>query len=219
MISGGFTLRNEQRDFVEWHRGRAPYVLWALDVDVTPIQARSAAAARHLDGLLLPGYVRQAHVTLALCGFAADDEPAPDEFAQAALLAAAGQVLAAGVEPFEITVGGLASFSSAPYLAVADHQGGIARLRHHLSGPVDDGHRDDYVPHVTVGLYRDAWPLTQVLERLAAFADDEPLVCRVERVALMGYQPAVIGGRLQTLGEICLDRGRLSPALLTWAAT
>ena len=72
------TLRNERRDFPEWHRGRPHYLLWAIDTDLAAVRARVVAAQRALDGLLLDGYRRQPHITLALCGFPARGaEPDP----------------------------------------------------------------------------------------------------------------------------------------------
>ncbi|HMY79709.1 MAG TPA: 2'-5' RNA ligase family protein, partial [Thauera aminoaromatica] len=50
------TLRNEHRDFHEWHRGRPHYLLWAIDMDLPAARARVAAAQHALDGLLLDGY-------------------------------------------------------------------------------------------------------------------------------------------------------------------
>ena len=57
------------------------------------------------------------------------------------------------------------------------------------------------MPHVTVGLYADAWPVHAVLARLAAGVAEEPLRCLVERVSLMSYEPAEIGGRLACLAS------------------
>ena len=111
------TLRNERRDFPEWHRGRPHYLLWAIDTDLAAVRARVVAAQRALDGLLLDGYRRQPHITLALCGFPAHGAaPAADEFDLAWLQARVAALEAARIAPFTLALGGLESFSSAPLL-------------------------------------------------------------------------------------------------------
>ncbi len=195
------TLRNERRDFHEWHRGRPHYLLWALDVDTPPLRARLAAAQRALDGLLLDGYRRQPHVTLALCGFpATGPSTATDEFDQRLIAAQLAALQAAAPAPFALEIGGLESFSSAPFLSVHDAGGALATIRRclHADAPHPQG---DYVPHVTVGLYADVWPTAEVARRFQALAATPRLHCRITRLSLMGYAAADIGGALFTLAD------------------
>lgn len=205
--AAGNTLRNLRRDFVEWHDGRPRYALWAVDVDLPPVAARVAAAAGHLGGLLLDGYRRQPHVTLALCGFPQAVPWRRDDYGPAALAAQLAGLRAAG-GPFRIVVGGLSSFASAPFLGVADLDGGLARLRAGLAAD-DTEHPHGYVPHVTVGLYAGSWPTAQVLPRLGAFGEAAALVVRVERLGLMSYCARDIGGPLALAAEFDLAAGRL----------
>lgn len=195
------TLRNERRDFHEWHRGRPHYLLWALDVNTPPLRARLAAAQRALDGLLLDGYRRQPHVTLALCGFpATGPSTATDEFDQRLIAAQLAALQAAAPAPFALEIGGLESFSSAPFLSVHDAGGALATIRRclHADAPHPQG---DYVPHVTVGLYADVWPTAEVARRFQALAAAPRLPCRITRLSLMGYAAADIGGALFTLAD------------------
>lgn len=172
--TAGHTIENVRRDFPEWHRGRPHYALWALDVDTAPIRDAMAAADAHLDGLLLDDYRRQAHVTLALCGFPCDTPRHADDFGPEALARQLAALEASGVEAFTLQVGRLASFTSAPFLAVHDAGGGIARLRRALTGNTAEP-GGPYTPHVTVGLYAGAWPTAEVLPRLDAFDAGPPM--------------------------------------------
>ena len=202
------TLRNERRDFPEWHRGRPHYLLWAIDTDLPAVRARVVAAQRALDGLLLDGYRRQPHITLALCGFPARGaEPAVDEFDLDWLQARVAALEAARVAPFTLAIGGLESFSSAPFLHVGGALAALAALRAclHADAPHPQG---EYVPHVTVGLYADALPTAAVAPRFAACAAP-PLHFTVERICLMRYAAAEIGGALSTLAEWDLAAHRL----------
>ena len=192
----GLTLRNEQRDFPEWHLGRPHYALWALDVDVPALRQRVAAADGHLSGLLLADYCRQPHVTLSLCGFPSACPQQADDFGAAALAAQLAALRRAQPRPFDIEVGALASFASAPYLAVQDAGGQIAALRECLAGGSLNDSCGTYTPHVTVGLYADAWPMSQVQARLASFAGAEALRLRIAGISLLSYASAHIGGAL-----------------------
>lgn len=196
---------SRRASFAEWHRGRTPYVVWALDVDQPVVRALVARAAGALDGLLLDGYRRQPHVTLDLCGFPAAGPGEADEFTTDWLAARCAALRAAAIRPFSLTIGGPASFASAPYLQVADAGSGIAAVRRALA--VAGRHRlvGDYVPHVTLGLYADTWPAALVGQRLAGI-DDDAASCRIDRVSLLAYRPDDIGGPLVSLGHFSLAR-------------
>lgn len=192
----GLTLRNEQRDFPEWHLGRPHYALWALDVDIPALRQRVAAAEKHLSSLLLADYCRQPHVTLSLCGFPSACPQQADDFGAAALAAQLAALRRAQPRPFDIEVGALASFASVPYLAVQDAGGQIAALRECLAGGSLNDSCGTYTPHVTVGLYADAWPMSEVQARLASFAGRQALRLRISGISLLSYASAHIGGAL-----------------------
>lgn len=198
---GGRCIGNVRRDFAEWHLGRPRYALWALDVDVPAVRQRMGAAQEHLAGLLLDGYQRQPHITVSLCGFPSAAPRHADDFGAAALHAHVAALRRAWPEPFDIEIGALASFASAPYLAVSDAGGRIAALRACFAAG-DHNHPDgEYVPHVTVGLYADAWPMAGVRPRLDAFAAGAPLRLRIGRIGLLGYAAADIGGPLARIAD------------------
>lgn len=208
LIEGSHTVRNVCRDFPEWHLGRSPYVFWGLDVDFPAVRAQVRRAGEYLAGLLLDSYCRQPHVTLDLCGFPSVAAQHADDFAQEMLDRQCSALRAARLPAFEIEVGGLASFSSAPFLRVVD-QGQIAALRQCLA--VDGQHRlaGDYVPHVTVGLYADAWPIDEIALRFGKDAVGEQLRCRIERISLMSYELGLIGGELSRVADYELVSGEM----------
>ena len=210
----GLTLRNEQRDFPEWHLGRPHYALWALDVDVPAIRQRVAAADGHLSGLLLADYCRQPHVTLSLCGFPSACPQQADDFGAATLAAQLAALRRAQPRPFDIEVGALASFASVPYLAVQDAGGQIAALRECLTGGSLNDSYGAYTPHVTVGLYADAWPMPEVQARLASFAATDALRLRISGISLLSYASAHIGGALACMA--CYD---FQSETLHWTAS
>lgn len=206
MIPEARTQPSIRRDFVEWHRGRQPYVFWALDVDVPAVADDVARHARLLGDALLEGYCRQPHVTLDVCGFPSRRPLYDDEFGPALLARQLAALRLARPEPFSIEIGEADSFLSAPYLTVRDTEGGIGALRRCLA--IDGAHRllGDYVPHVTIGLYARSLLFSEVRARLLAGRCDG-LVFPVARLSLMGYAPAEIGGRLERLADYELASG------------
>jgi 2'-5' RNA ligase len=209
LIEGSHTVCNIRRDFPEWHLGRSPYVFWALDVDLPAVRAQVASAAAHLGGYLLDGYARQPHVTLDLCGFPGAAPGRADEFSADMLERQCAALQVAGLSAFEIEVGGLSSFLSAPFLGVVDRGGEISVVRECLA--VDGQSRlfGDYVPHVTVGLYGGAWPAGEIGASLASFAGEDRTRCRIERISLMAYQPTEIGGPLSCIADYLLASGEM----------
>ena len=200
--AAGQTLRNVRRDFHEWHLGRPHYALWAIDVDLPPVRRLAEQAAALLDDVLLDDYRRQPHITLALCGFPTLQPEHPDDFGPAGLEQQLAALQRLAGPPFRMEIGGLASFTSAPFLSVRDVDGGIGRLRHALCGPrTEPG--GAYTPHVTVGLYGGEWPTGPLLGRLDA-GGGEIVHCTVTKLSLMCYAASDIGGPLAKLGEFDL---------------
>lgn len=190
------TTPSEIRDFSEWRRGRESYVVWVLRCDQSrAIQSKFNAAREHLKGYLLEPYPRQPHISLFVCGFLVDEGQYNDDFTQTQLDAQVQALGKANLPSFEIEIGGINSFASAPFLEIRDPEGGIPHLRGVLSRGAPEFRTAPYRPHLTLGLYADAFPSEKVLERMAAFSS-EPLWWRVERVSLARYRAKEIAGEL-----------------------
>ncbi len=211
------TLPSQQRDFTEWHRGRPRFAVWAVALDAHPgLDQRLAQVQAALAPWLLPGYQRQPHITLHICGFPVRQAQAPDDFDLARLQAQASALAEALPAPFTLQLGGAFSFASAACLAVRDEAGHLARLRHALSAAVPEADATPYVPHVTAGLYNGAWPLAQVHERLAPLAQAPELAVTVRALSWMCYDSAVVGGPLRPLLQVACGPG---PAAVEHSAT
>jgi 2'-5' RNA ligase len=208
-MSTRYTLRNVRRDFHEWHLGRPHYALWALLLDTEAVGQRVQAAQKHLADRLLDGYCRQAHVTVALCGFPSAAPQHADDFGAQALCQQLAALRRSGSSSFEIGIGGLASFSSVPYLSVQEDAGHLGQLHSSLAGSGMHSAAENYIPHVTVGLYADAWPMSAVQAQLDSFAYSGRLRLTISRLCLLSYVAKDIGGPLQTLAEYDFQTGAL----------
>jgi 2'-5' RNA ligase len=197
------TLPAEIRDFPEWHHGRASYAVWVLTLEEEAIRDKFAAARAQLDGYLLEPYGRQPHITLFVCGFLVEKPQYNDDFTQAQLQNQIQALEETSPPPFEIEIGGLNSFASAPFLEVHDPNGGIARLREVLSRGAREFRTAPYTPHLTVGLYADTFPSVEVARRLVEFPKD-PIRSRVIQIVFSTYRAQEIAGRLTYQHEVNL---------------
>lgn len=196
------TLRNERRDFAEWHRGRTHYALWALRLRSPALEQRVQAAQVHLAPWLLDGYRRQPHITLGLCGFLSGTPTEGDDFGASTLQTQLDALRQLRPAPFAIAIGELDSFSSVPYLRVQADPAPLRALRLCLAGnaAINTPH-DRYLPHVTVGLYGGVWPLSALREVFSGFGHHEALQLEVGGIELLAYAARDIGGPLQALAD------------------
>jgi 2'-5' RNA ligase len=202
------TIKNQTRDFVDWHLGRPRYAFWAIAVDAAEIRQQLLLAQHHLAGLLLEQYKRQPHITLCVCGFSTDIVQYPDDFSDSALKAQVAQLNQLALQPFSIEIGALASFASAPFLHISDPTNSLSALHHGLGLAVPSDVNLKYIPHITVGLYSDSYAIHYVKQRLASFKTTA-LNFYVHRISLMTYHANTIGGALTTIADYDLDNREL----------
>ena len=198
------TLASVQRDFAEWRKGRTHYAVWAIDVDTPALRAASAAMREHLADCLLPDYRRQAHVTLHLCGFPAAVSNLDDDYPAAILQKQIAALQAGAPPPFTLEIGPPDSFTSAAYFSVDDCSDGIRTARRALAGSRNPEKSFPYTPHVTCGLYGSEYPLATLLPRMATCKTNLPVRFQIDRLTLMVYEAAIIGGPLTSLCEFDL---------------
>ena len=195
------TTKNIDRDFHEWHQGRPRYAIWAIDVDTPEVRQQLQAAEQQLTGLLLENYARQPHITLSVCGFLSDKAEQADDFGVNHFEDQIANLSQLKLTPFEIEIGTLASFSSAPFFHIKDDSNNIASLNKCLNLGMPHNRHDQYIPHITVGLYADASSSTSVSIKLDSFPAANALRCKVNRISLMCYNSAEIGGALHTIAD------------------
>jgi 2'-5' RNA ligase len=195
------TIKNINRDFHEWHQGRPRYAIWAIDVESPEVCQQVLAAEQHLAGLLLENYARKPHITLSVCGFLSDNAEQADDFGVSLFEAQLANLSQLNLMPFEIELDALASFSSAPFFHIKEAGNNIVNLNKCLNLGMPHNQHDQYIPHITVGLYADAWSSNEVSIKLDSFAKPHAVRYKVNRISLMSYNPAEIGGALRTIAD------------------
>lgn len=183
------------QDHPEWHRGRELYSLWLIELDDQAVHPRVEAARKHLGGLLHSTYARQPHITLFVCGFLVDVPRFDDDFSMQQVLLQERALHDAAIAAFRVDIGGLNSFSTAPFLEVVDRDGGIERVRAILSCTESEIGRSTFIPHVTVGLYGGTFRSEDVVQRISSFPTDV-CSCTVSRITFATYQARETAGAL-----------------------
>lgn len=200
-----------RREFPEWHQGRDRFCFWGLLLDQQALAARVHGLRRQLAEFLVLPYPRQPHLTLAACGFLSgpDDSQSPalpqvdDNYLPALREWHITQLRALAAKPFTLRIGSLNSFTSAMYLEVDDPSGTLARIRACLPGYFEVVREVPYVPHITLGVYRQAWSTAQVAAAMRAL-DGMDMAVVVEGIQLLSYCARDIGSTLRVEAEVIL---------------
>ena len=187
----------------EWHRGRQHYAVWLLEIEQDDVLQRLQQARHHLGAWLTDSH-RQAHITLAIAGFLVEQTRYDDDACPLQLAALRQQLREQPPRAITLTLGGLDSFASAAFLEVGDPQRQLPGLRQQLARG-DDFRDSSYLPHLTVGLYRQCLPATEVQARLRAFTHTQPLHLTCRSLSLCHYQADELQGPLH-----CIERFSLS---------
>ncbi|MEG0114721.1 MAG: 2'-5' RNA ligase family protein [Comamonas sp.] len=213
-LSAELSLPCDDRDFAEWHQGCPWCAVWVVWLDDAATRQAVAAGRAALGDCLLPRYARQPHITVAYRGLCADgDAHEAGEFGLQALRRDLGLLKNLAQQPFVLQLRGVGSFTSVPYLAVAEGGEALAALHAALvpQQPVPGWH---YVPHVTLGHYGQRLPLAQALQKLKEQQElGEGLPPQpVGQLALVRYASADMAGPLVLEGCFDLAAGRYSAA-------
>lgn len=170
-----------------WHDGRRRYAVWLIEADTAAVRALAASARARLAGWLGSAPRRQLHITLCACGFPvrgarrSDDFDAPQRRMQCEALAAAKP------SAFSLRVGGIGSFNGCAYLRVADAEGRLQALHNLLAGTIPQARVQRFVPHVTLGFYRERFSLARIAQAATGFGGEASLA--VTALTLATYDP------------------------------
>jgi 2'-5' RNA ligase len=192
---GQETIPSIIQDHREWHRGRKDYSLWLIDAATEEICEKVEAAKEHLSDYLLKPYQRQPHITIFVCGFLTDTPHFDDDYSTEQFRVQTQMLEEGNIKSFFIEIGGLNSFSSAPFLEVHDLEGGIERARVALSTSVSEIGRSTFTPHITIGLYSGAYPSKIVAGKISTF-ESRTVRLKVERIMFGTYHAQKIAGAL-----------------------
>ncbi|MBY0483420.1 MAG: 2'-5' RNA ligase family protein [Nitrosomonas sp.] len=190
------THATERREYPEWHKNRPRYYLWAIDSDTVLVNKRLQKHHPLFKDLLLRPYERQAHITLAISGFLSEHIIHNDDITQAAITKQQAALHTLKLAPFIVSIGGINSFSSAPFLEVMDPSKSLEIIRHTLIDDRQDFRNTHYIPHVTLGIYNANHAVASIATMIIDLKE-EPIELTVNHIGLYSYDARDIGSRLR----------------------
>ena len=190
------------RDYPEWHHGRTRYGVWIAPVEDDALLAYLQAARAALADLLHPVTERQPHLTVFVCGFHGAGER-NDDFPEHRLERQIDLLAGEGGESCILPLLAPDSFASAAFVPVGDPQGHLDRWRRLLQQGSAEIRQSSYVPHITLGLYRQRVPAGELRRRLAALPVPR-MSLHVDELRYVTYRANEHQGALTELHRVLL---------------
>jgi len=189
-----------KRNYPEWHKNRQRYYFWGLDVDASPVQSRLDHARNALSDYLIPNYQTEPHITLYVCGFLTDIKREIDDYDKSQFNQHLAALKQRNINPFSLSVLGVNSFSTAPFLEIVDNAGTLTTIRSTLNAAGIEQHPLKYLPHVTIGLYSGKG-CSEKCKKVITNLTKNTRACRtltmsVHRITLMSYDARNVGSAL-----------------------
>lgn len=193
------------RDYPEWHHGRQHYALWYIEILDPALTHYLQQLRQQFADLLYQPNARQFHISLFICGFRAS-APAQycDDFLDVQLQQQHMDLTHAAVRRFQLSTGRIRSFNSALFLEVLDPDQHLQTLRSILSASANEIAAPRYCAHITLGVYRDAYPYTLVHDRIAA-CEQQAFELSVQQLTFGQYQAQQLQGQLDPQQYFQLD--------------
>nr|WP_277604091.1 MULTISPECIES: 2'-5' RNA ligase family protein [unclassified Acinetobacter] len=197
-------IATEVRDYPEWHFGRSNYALWYIDVDQPELIEYLDEIRAQFADLLVPNPQRQFHITIFVCGFLTSSEKQyDDDFQIQQLQQQIKLVEALQLKPFELEITQIDSFSSALFLQIKDQQGVLTQIRQQFARVSEEIAALEYCPHITLGLYGEAWPSAMVLQRIQQ-QSLKTMKIQVKKLTFGYYKAQILQGLLYPYRQIKL---------------
>nr|WP_314522934.1 2'-5' RNA ligase family protein [uncultured Acinetobacter sp.] len=197
-------IATEVRDYPEWHFGRSNYALWYIDVDQPELIEYLDEIRAQFADLLVPNPQRQFHITIFVCGFLTSSEKQYDDNFQIQQLQQQIKLVEAlQLKPFELEITQIDSFSSALFLQIKDQQGVLTQIRQQFARVSEEIAALEYCPHITLGLYGEAWPSAMVLQRIQQ-QSLKTMKIQVKKLTFGYYKAQILQGLLYPYRQIKL---------------
>ena len=194
----------ELRDYPEWHRQRQRYGVWVIPVNDPVLLDYIEAARRRLADLLHPSQQRQPHLTLFVCGFAQQVAVADDDFSPIQLSNQIESLQNLRGVACAHPLGAPDSFATAAFIPVIDSSGQLTQWRRALEGSAKEVRQANYLPHITLGLYKRKATAEEVRQRLREI-DAPSMSLRISQLHYATYDARLHFGSLETRHVVRLE--------------
>jgi 2'-5' RNA ligase len=188
------------RDFFEWHNGIPHYGFWAVVIDDPNWIDLWKSANAHIKRFVHQDYQRAPHITISACGLLDQNHFSIEQFEKQ--WRTLSEMI---ISPFYLKVSSLNSFVTSPCLMIEDSTGTLRLIRDCLAVVSKEDTPVQYEPHITLGLYRDAFSTIEVADCLARFKDMSIKPMLVTELAFCVYKTKEIQGRFRIMNRVRLN--------------
>ena len=197
-------IATDIRDYPEWHRGRSDYGVWYIEICQPELIHYLDKIRAQFSDLLIESNQRQYHITLFVCGFLTSHHSNFDDDFEIKTLNHQIELLQQlQLEPFELEITQINSFSSALFLHIHDQKNILSKIRKQLAQSSTEIAAVDYCPHITLGLYSDTWASDLVLQRIQKLPLKNMKV-QVNQLTFGYYKAQILQGLLYPYHQIQL---------------
>ena len=192
-------------DFPAWRKQRQHYAVWTLLLEDKALTECVQQCQQHFAGWLHPQQ-RQAHITVFVAGFPSHDPQYDDCISWQTLAEQQLAIQQLSPASFELQLTALESFQHAPYLALQENNGDrLNKLRQTLAKiHPEQRYSADYLPHITLGLYRQNLTWQEFVQRRSAL-NLPPITWQARTLHLHSYDARDQLGKLHSLWSYTLN--------------
>ncbi|WP_180035722.1 MULTISPECIES: 2'-5' RNA ligase family protein [unclassified Acinetobacter] len=193
------------QDYPDWHQGRQHYALWYIEIQDPELLAYLSALRAQFSDLLYTPNTRQFHITVFICGFIEELNKAQliddseqrwnDNFSADELALHQQQLRQLSLSNIRLRTGQINSFQSALFIEIVDLERKLEHLRQALNLSSNEIAPIEYCPHITLGLYKQAWYSDDIFERIQRI-EQHSFDFESEQLTFGHYQAQVLQGAL-----------------------
>jgi 2'-5' RNA ligase len=182
-------------------QGRSDYGLWYIEIDQPELIQYLDEIQTQFSDLLLPAQQRQYHITLFVCGFLQPSAHQYDDDFQIQQL----QQQIKSIEALQLKLLSLKSYRSIALVVLCFYRLKIkivlAQIRQQFAQVSGEIAALEYCPHITLGLYREAWLSDIVLERIQQLSV-KTINIEVKKLTFGYYKAQILQGFLYPYQQI-----------------
>jgi len=193
------------QDYPDWHQGRQHYALWYIEIQDPELLAYLTALRAQFSDLLYTPNTRQFHITVFICGFFEElnkiqlidhvEQRWNDNFSADELALHQQQLRQLSLSNIRLCTGQINSFQSALFIEIVDVERKLDHLRQALNLSSNEIAPIEYCPHITLGLYKQAWNSDDIFERIQQI-EQHSFDFESEQLTFGHYQAQVLQGVL-----------------------
>lgn len=182
------------QDYSDWHKNRTAFGVWYIEIERTDLVNYCQNLRDEFADFLCDDYQRQFHITLFVNGFFVDNKQYADDFDKTDLLLQINSLKKLNLSPFSLTLANLDSFLGALFIHILPDDN-LLKVREVLKQTHQEISPSHYIPHITLGFYKDNFLGQEILDKMAK-VNTENIEFNVTKLIFGTYNPKELQGKL-----------------------